>query len=73
MSPATFPKAPIYACSQFLPGRIYVGDFELKPGFYDLNIEFSRRFRNSNQASQHSSIQSFTKTGSTGRKAVGIE
>jgi hypothetical protein len=27
-------------CSQFLPGRIYVGDFELKPGFYDLNIEF---------------------------------
>jgi hypothetical protein len=27
-------------CSQFLPGQIYVGDFELKPGFYDLNIEF---------------------------------
>jgi hypothetical protein len=26
--------------SQLLPGRIYVGDFELKPGRYDLTVEF---------------------------------
>ena len=27
-------------CSQLLPGRIYVGDFELEPGVYDLRVEF---------------------------------
>jgi hypothetical protein len=27
-------------CSQLLPGRIYVGDFELAPGVYDLKVEF---------------------------------
>ncbi|MFH1894170.1 MAG: hypothetical protein ABIK83_15985 [Candidatus Zixiibacteriota bacterium] len=27
-------------CSHLLPGRIYVGDFELEPGVYDLRIEF---------------------------------
>jgi hypothetical protein len=27
-------------CSQFLPGQIYVGDFEIAPGTYDLKIEF---------------------------------
>jgi uncharacterized protein len=27
-------------CSQFLPGQIYVGDFEIKPGLYDLKIDF---------------------------------
>jgi len=27
-------------CSRLLPGRIYVGDFELEPGVYDLRIEF---------------------------------
>jgi hypothetical protein len=27
-------------CTQFLPGKIYVGDFELKPGIYDLKIQF---------------------------------
>ena len=27
-------------CSQLLPGRIYVGDFELAPGVYDLRVEF---------------------------------
>jgi hypothetical protein len=27
-------------CSQLLPGRIYVGDFELEPGIYDLRVEF---------------------------------
>ena len=27
-------------CSRFLPGRIYVGDFEIEPGTYDLRIEF---------------------------------
>ncbi len=26
--------------SQFLPGKIYVGDFEIEPGTYDLTIEF---------------------------------
>jgi len=26
--------------SQLLPGRIYVGDFELQPGRYDLTVEF---------------------------------
>lgn len=26
--------------SQFLPGMIYVGDFEIEPGTYDLTIEF---------------------------------
>jgi len=26
--------------SQFLPGRIYVGDFEIKPGTYNIRIEF---------------------------------
>ncbi|HWR84169.1 MAG TPA: hypothetical protein VN285_12785 [Candidatus Deferrimicrobium sp.] len=28
-------------CSQFLPGMIYVGDFELEPGTYDITLEFS--------------------------------
>jgi uncharacterized protein len=27
-------------CSQFLPGQIYVGDFEIAPGTYDLKVEF---------------------------------
>jgi len=27
-------------CSHFLPGRIYVGDFQIEPGTYDLRIEF---------------------------------
>jgi hypothetical protein len=27
-------------CSQFLPGRIFVGDFEIEPGTYDITIEF---------------------------------
>ncbi len=27
-------------CSRLLPGRIYVGDFEIEPGVYDLTIEF---------------------------------
>ncbi len=27
-------------CSHLLPGRIYVGDFEIAPGEYDLTIEF---------------------------------
>ncbi len=27
-------------CSRFLPGRIYVGDFEIPPGTYDLRVEF---------------------------------
>ena len=27
-------------CSRFLPGRIYVGDFEIEPGTYDIRIEF---------------------------------
>jgi hypothetical protein len=27
-------------CSRLLPGRIYVGDFEIEPGTYDLSIEF---------------------------------
>jgi len=27
-------------CSRLLPGRIYVGDFEIEPGTYDLTIEF---------------------------------
>jgi hypothetical protein len=27
-------------CSRLLPGRIYVGDFEMEPGTYDLTIEF---------------------------------
>jgi len=27
-------------CSQLLPGRIYVGDFEMEPGVYDLRVEF---------------------------------
>lgn len=27
-------------CSRLLPGRIYVGDFEIPPGTYDLKIEF---------------------------------
>ncbi|UCD63095.1 MAG: hypothetical protein JSW34_10085 [Candidatus Zixiibacteriota bacterium] len=26
--------------SRFLPGRIYVGDFEIEPGVYDITIEF---------------------------------
>jgi len=27
-------------CSHLLPGKIYVGDFEIEPGTYDLTIEF---------------------------------
>lgn len=27
-------------CSRLLPGRIYVGDFEIDPGVYDLTIEY---------------------------------
>jgi hypothetical protein len=27
-------------CSRLLPGRIYVGDFEIAPGTYDLRIEY---------------------------------
>jgi hypothetical protein len=27
-------------CSRLLPGKIYVGDFEIEPGIYDLTIEF---------------------------------
>jgi hypothetical protein len=27
-------------CSRFFPGRIYVGDFEIEPGTYDIRIEF---------------------------------
>ncbi len=27
-------------CSRLLPGKIYVGDFEIEPGTYDLTIEF---------------------------------
>jgi len=27
-------------CSQLLPGKVYVGDFELEPGVYDLRVEF---------------------------------
>jgi len=27
-------------CSRFLPGKIYVGDFEIEPGDHDLRIEF---------------------------------
>jgi hypothetical protein len=30
-------------CSHLLPGRIYVGDFELEPGVYDLRVEFLDR------------------------------
>jgi hypothetical protein len=30
-------------CSQLLPGRIYVGDFELVPGVYDLRVEWLNR------------------------------
>ncbi len=26
--------------SQFIPGRIYVGDFEIEPGVYDISVEF---------------------------------
>jgi hypothetical protein len=27
-------------CSRLLPGRIYVGDFEIEPGTYDITVEF---------------------------------
>jgi hypothetical protein len=27
-------------CSQFLPGRIFIGDFEIPPGTYDIYVEF---------------------------------
>jgi hypothetical protein len=27
-------------CSHLLPGRIYIGDFDIEPGLYDLTIEF---------------------------------
>jgi hypothetical protein len=27
-------------CSRLLPGKVYVGDFEMQPGVYDLTIEF---------------------------------
>jgi len=27
-------------CSRLLPGKIYVGDFEIEPGTYDLTVEF---------------------------------
>jgi len=27
-------------CSQLLPGKIYVGDFEMEPGEYDFRVEF---------------------------------
>jgi len=27
-------------CSRLLPGRIYIGDFEIDPGVYDIRIEF---------------------------------
>ena len=27
-------------CSQLLPGKIFVGDFEVEPGAYDLTVEF---------------------------------
>jgi hypothetical protein len=27
-------------CSYLLPGRIYVGDFEIEPGVYDLRVDF---------------------------------
>lgn len=30
-------------CSRLLPGRIYVGDFEIEPGVYNLKIEFISR------------------------------
>jgi uncharacterized protein len=33
-------------CSRFLPGRIYVADFNLSPGIYDLKIEFLDSFGN---------------------------
>ncbi len=35
-----FTEAADLRCSRLLPGRIYVGDFELEPGVYDLRIEF---------------------------------
>ncbi len=35
-----FSEAADLRCSRLLPGRIYVGDFELEPGVYDLRIEF---------------------------------
>ena len=31
---------PDLRCSQFLPGRIYVGDFEVAPGTYKLTVKF---------------------------------
>ena len=30
-------------CSYLLPGKVYVGDFELPPGIYDLRVEFVNR------------------------------
>jgi len=30
-------------CSHLLPGKIYVGDFQLEPGVYDLRVEFLDR------------------------------
>lgn len=27
-------------CARYLPGRVYVGDFEIAPGVYDLRIEY---------------------------------
>lgn len=27
-------------CAHFLPGKIYVGDFEIEPGTYDFTIDF---------------------------------
>jgi len=33
-------------CSRLLPGKIYVGDFEIEPGTYNLTIEFLDEDRN---------------------------
>ena len=33
-------------CSRLLPGKIYVGDFELSPGTYDIRVEFINEYGN---------------------------
>ncbi len=33
-------------CSRLLPGKIYIGDFEIAPGTYDLRVEFLDEYDN---------------------------